>query len=165
MALAAGSSLAARVDDGRREEEAMSTTAIPDLEMPAALRKAAELHAARAADVAETQRALREARIGIELATVEDRNAYASARDQGEADPGPTSKPSSTSDSSSARPALGSQLTTSRRPAIGVTPLSRTVKSRVQTPTRLGKRARPLAQHSGVGAVLAGGREGHSGNQ
>jgi hypothetical protein len=67
----------------------MRLTPIPDLEMPPQLRKAAEVRQARAADLTAAQEALRAARVAVETAIVEDRAAYASARDAGQDDPGP----------------------------------------------------------------------------
>jgi hypothetical protein len=66
------------------------TSQIPALEMPPAIGRAAQTRDERARDLAEAQQALREAQVAIETAIVEDRAAYASARDQGEDDPGPT---------------------------------------------------------------------------
>jgi hypothetical protein len=63
---------------------------LPTVEMPAALARAARTRADRAADLAEATKALREARAGIQTAIIEDRGAYATARDAGKPDPGPT---------------------------------------------------------------------------
>jgi hypothetical protein len=60
--------------------------------MPAPLARAAQVRADRLADVADTQRALREANVKIETGVIEDRADYAAARDQGRDDPGPVNE-------------------------------------------------------------------------
>ena len=62
---------------------------LPSLEMPPALARAAQVRADRQADLAQAQQELQRARAAVEVAIVEDRGAYAAARDRGADDPGP----------------------------------------------------------------------------
>jgi hypothetical protein len=61
---------------------------IPAVETPAAITRAAQVRAERAADHAQALEELHAARSRVEAAVIEDRAAYVSARDQGGADPG-----------------------------------------------------------------------------
>jgi hypothetical protein len=67
----------------------MTVAQLPDLEMPAPLSRAVKVRADRAADLAAARERLHAARVAVETAVVEDRAAYAAARDQGGDDSGP----------------------------------------------------------------------------
>ena len=67
----------------------MTAATMPGVCRPPEVEQAASVLAQRQRDLADVEAEAREARAGIAAAEVEDRQAYAAARDQGKRDPGP----------------------------------------------------------------------------